>query len=534
MGSLLTADAAMGMSAQSKHIIGLIVFDVPMHAPAHHYPARSWKRNGKPIRRHSAVGLFLFTVRATSKLPTNTTKPSLHTRKAHSFRIGNHPHLHPSSPLPSTPLHRLQKTGHSEYVVFLNSSSLAAMLTPLHKPRIWLRSAAHWVSCTTGHCMTRCTCCSTPCTHIPPPMPLQQVEESHEYEEYDRSDRQSLPISAADVKPSMDISTFHNSRTGGHGTGDDLKPSRLSSEFHSANMLTFSYDPSSHIASTPPTLPEIQMAQCSFSPVDYNSPVTPSPCDPSFDTSVHPAVQEPLLLGHASPEENGSLDRVTLFLNLANDPTIERIITPRLALTTAEYYAYQLEKHVLVILTDMSLYADVLREVSAAREEVPGCRGYPGYMYNDLSTIYECAGRVEGCNGSITQILILTMPNNGLLRYHSPDSRFDWYAKYAIGRDAAAMKAVVGEEALSPEDKLALEFLDRYEKQFVGQGAYESHMIFESLDLAWSLLRIFPKEQLNRISPKIIAEYYRRRPQKKATTSTSAPELKEGKLMDDE
>jgi len=113
-------------------------------------------------------------------------------------------------------------------------------------------------------------------------------------------------------------------------------------------------------------------------------------------------------------EENGSLDRVTLFLNLANDPTIERIITPRLALTTAEYYAYQLEKHVLVILTDMSSYADALREVSAAREEVPGRRGYPGYMYTDLSTIYERAGRVEGRNGSITQIPILTMPNDDI------------------------------------------------------------------------------------------------------------------------
>lgn len=133
-------------------------------------------------------------------------------------------------------------------------------------------------------------------------------------------------------------------------------------------------------------------------------------------------------------EENGSLDRVTLFLNLANDPTIERIITPRLALATAEYYAYQLEKHVLVILTDMSSYADALREargfnmclvsartlalvilqVSAAREEVPGRRGYPGYMYTDLSTIYERAGRVEGRNGSITQIPILTMPNDGM------------------------------------------------------------------------------------------------------------------------
>jgi V-type H+-transporting ATPase subunit B len=123
-------------------------------------------------------------------------------------------------------------------------------------------------------------------------------------------------------------------------------------------------------------------------------------------------------------EENGSLERVTLFLNLANDPTypfksryinrrIERIITPRLALTTAEYLAYQTEKHVLVILTDMSSYADALREVSAAREEVPGRRGYPGYMYTDLSTIYERAGRVEGRNGSITQIPILTMPNDG-------------------------------------------------------------------------------------------------------------------------
>ncbi len=112
-------------------------------------------------------------------------------------------------------------------------------------------------------------------------------------------------------------------------------------------------------------------------------------------------------------EENGSMERVTLFLNLANDPTIERIITPRLALTTAEYYAYQLEKHVLVILTDLSAYCDALREVSAAREEVPGRRGYPGYMYTDLSTIYERAGRVEGRNGSITQIPILTMPNDG-------------------------------------------------------------------------------------------------------------------------
>lgn len=135
-------------------------------------------------------------------------------------------------------------------------------------------------------------------------------------------------------------------------------------------------------------------------------------------------------------EENGSMEKVTLFLNLANDPTyvstrealmgtiinrrsIERIITPRLALTTAEYYAYQLEKHVLVILTDLTAYCDALREVSAAREEVPGRRGYPGYMYTDLSTIYERAGRVEGRNGSITQIPILTMPNDGMVTCYS-------------------------------------------------------------------------------------------------------------------
>ena len=112
-------------------------------------------------------------------------------------------------------------------------------------------------------------------------------------------------------------------------------------------------------------------------------------------------------------QENGSMDNVCLFLNLANDPTIERIITPRLALTAAEFLAYQCEKHVLVILTDMSSYAEALREVSAAREEVPGRRGFPGYMYTDLATIYERAGRVEGRNGSITQIPILTMPNDG-------------------------------------------------------------------------------------------------------------------------
>ncbi|KAG4304868.1 hypothetical protein PORY_001543 [Pneumocystis oryctolagi] len=272
-------------------------------------------------------------------------------------------------------------------------------------------------------------------------------------------------------------------------------------------------------------------------------------------------------------EENGSLERVTLFLNLASDPTIERIITPRLALTTAEYYAYQTEKHVLVILTDMTSYADALREVSAAREEVPGRRGYPGYMYTDLSTIYERAGRVEGRNGSITQIPILTMPNDdithpipdltgyitegqifidrqlhnrqiyppinvlpslsrlmksavgeGFTRKDHPEVSNQLYANYAMGKDAAAMKAVVGEDAISDEDRLSLEFLEKFEKHFISQGPYECRTIEESLDIAWSLLRIFPREQLTRISEDIIKEFYPRTFTKKKNTTTENSE----------
>jgi V-type H+-transporting ATPase subunit B len=258
-------------------------------------------------------------------------------------------------------------------------------------------------------------------------------------------------------------------------------------------------------------------------------------------------------------EENGSMDKTVLFLNLANDPTIERIITPRIALTTAEYLAYECGKHVLVILTDMSSYADALREVSAAREEVPGRRGYPGYMYTDLATIYERAGRIEGRKGSITQLPILTMPNDdithpipdltgyitegqvyvdrqlhnrqiyppinvlpslsrlmksaigeGMTRKDHSEVSNQLYANYAIGRDVQAMKAVVGEEALSSEDLLYLEFLDKFESKFVNQGPYEARTIFQSLDLAWTLLRIFPRELLRRITSKTLDEFYDR------------------------
>lgn len=256
-------------------------------------------------------------------------------------------------------------------------------------------------------------------------------------------------------------------------------------------------------------------------------------------------------------EENGSMDRTVLFLNLANDPTIERIITPRIALTTAEYLAYDCGMHVLVILTDMSSYADALREISAAREEVPGRRGYPGYMYTDLATIYERAGRIEGRPGSITQLPILSMPNDdithpipdltgyitegqvyvdrqlhnrqvyppinalpslsrlmksaigeGMTRRDHSEVSNQLYANYAIGKDVQAMKAVVGEEALSPEDLLYLEFLDKFEGKFVNQGLYENRTIFESLDLAWSLLRMFPREMLRRITAKTLDEFY--------------------------
>ncbi|WVF67428.1 hypothetical protein IAT40_002184 [Kwoniella sp. CBS 6097] len=239
-------------------------------------------------------------------------------------------------------------------------------------------------------------------------------------------------------------------------------------------------------------------------------------------------------------EESGSISNSTLFVNLASDPT----------------------------------YADALREVSAAREEVPGRRGYPGYLYTDLSTLYERAGRVEGRNGSITQVPILTMPNDDithpipdltegqifvdrqlynrqiyppinvlpslsrlmksaigekLTRKDHGDVSNQLYAKYAVGKDAASMKAVVGEEALSADDKLALEFLDRFEKEFVGQGAYEARTIFESLDIAWDLLRIFPKESLNRINPKILAEFYSRKTTEK---KEAVKDKKEENLID--
>jgi len=258
-------------------------------------------------------------------------------------------------------------------------------------------------------------------------------------------------------------------------------------------------------------------------------------------------------------EENGSSENTVLFMNVANDPTIERIVTPRLALTTAEYLAYEREYHVLAIFTDVSSYADALREISAAREEVPGRRGYPGYMYTDLATLYERAGRVEGKAGSITQLPILTMPNDdithpipdltgyitegqvfvsrelnnrqiyppinvlpslsrlmkagigkGMTREDHSSVSDQLYAGYAIGQDTRAIKAVVGEEALNEEDLLYLEFIDKFESRFVAQGPLENRNIFSSLDLAWELLRIFPQDLLKKIPQKMKDVYYPR------------------------
>jgi V/A-type H+-transporting ATPase subunit B len=254
-------------------------------------------------------------------------------------------------------------------------------------------------------------------------------------------------------------------------------------------------------------------------------------------------------------EKSGALDRVVLFLNLADDPAIERIITPRLALTAAEYLAYECDMHLLVILTDMTNYAESLREIGAAREEVPGRRGYPGYLYSDLASIYERAGRIRGRKGTITQMPILSMPNDdmthpvpdlsgyitegqvlldrglhrrgiyppinvgpslsrlmkegigkGLTRRDHKELADQLYYAYARGIDLRNLVAVVGEESLTEEDHRFLQFADEFENRFIKQGRDENRVIFETLDIGWDLLKMFPnpKRELKRISDKIL------------------------------
>lgn len=256
-------------------------------------------------------------------------------------------------------------------------------------------------------------------------------------------------------------------------------------------------------------------------------------------------------------ERTGAIERIVAFMNLADDPAIERIITPRMALTTAEFLAFEYDMHVLVILTDMTNYCEALREISAAREEVPGRRGYPGYMYTDLATNYERAGRIRGKKGSITQIPILSMPDDdithpipdltgyitegqfvlsrdlhrrgiyppvdvlpslsrlmkegigaGRTREDHADVSNQLYAAYAEGRDMRELVAVVGEEALTPRDRKYLEFADEFERRFVTQGRYEERTIDETLDLGWDLLTMFPEGELKRIDPNILKKYH--------------------------
>ncbi len=255
-------------------------------------------------------------------------------------------------------------------------------------------------------------------------------------------------------------------------------------------------------------------------------------------------------------ERTGALERTVLFLNLANDPAIERIVIPRMGLTAAEYLAYDKDMHVLVILTDMTNYCEALREISAAREEVPGRRGYPGYMYTDLATIYERAGRIRGRKGSITQIPILTMPDDDMT-HPIPDltgyitegqivlsrslhhrgiypsinpllslsrlmkegigegrTREDHagvanqlYAAYAEGLRLRDLVAVVGEEALSEEDRILLRFADEFEEKFITQGRDEDRSIEDTLTIAWNLLALLPRTYLKKIDKKYIEKY---------------------------
>jgi V/A-type H+-transporting ATPase subunit B len=255
-------------------------------------------------------------------------------------------------------------------------------------------------------------------------------------------------------------------------------------------------------------------------------------------------------------EESGALGRSVLFLNLSSDPSMERILTPRLALTTAEFLAYEREMHVLVIITDMTNYCEALREIAAAREEVPGRRGYPGYMYTDLASLYERAGKIKGRKGSVTQIPILAMPADDIthpipdltgyitegqivmsrelhrLNIHPPvdvltslsrlmnqgigkgQTREDHrsladqlYATYAQGKDARSLSAIVGEEALSDIDRKYLKVANNFERKFVNQGVDENRSIEQTLNIGWDLLSEIPESELKRIKPEFIAKY---------------------------
>ena len=256
-------------------------------------------------------------------------------------------------------------------------------------------------------------------------------------------------------------------------------------------------------------------------------------------------------------QETGAIDRTVMFVNLANDPAVERIATPRMALTAAEYLAFEKNMHVLVILTDITNYADALREVSAARKEVPGRRGYPGYMYTDLASLYERAGRQKGKSGSITMIPILTMPEDdkthpipdltgyitegqiilsrelyrkgvtppidvlpslsrlkdkgigeGKTRADHANTMNQLFAAYARGKEAKELMTVLGEAALTDMDKLYAQFAEEFERKYVSQGYNTNRDIEETLEIGWKLLSILPRSELKRIKDAFLDEYY--------------------------
>ncbi len=256
-------------------------------------------------------------------------------------------------------------------------------------------------------------------------------------------------------------------------------------------------------------------------------------------------------------KKTGAIDRTVLFINLASDSAIERIATPRMALTAAEYLAFEQDMHVLVIITDITNYAEALREVSAARKEVPGRRGYPGYLYTDLATMYERAGRKQGSNGSITMIPILTMPEDdkthpipdltgyitegqiilsrdlyrkgylppvdvlpslsrlkdkgigdGKTREDHAGVMNQLFSSYARGKDAKELMVVLGEAALTPIDRLYAKFADAFEEKYINQGFYENRTIEETMNIGWELLSILPKSEMKRIKPEFIEKYW--------------------------
>ena len=257
-------------------------------------------------------------------------------------------------------------------------------------------------------------------------------------------------------------------------------------------------------------------------------------------------------------EESGVANHVAMFLNLANDPVVERLITPKVALTAAEYLAFEKNMHILVILTDMTSFAEAMREVSSSKGEIPSRKGYPGYLYSELATLYERAGIVEGVNGSVTQLPILTMPNDdithpipdltgyitegqivldrnlhgqaiyppisvlpslsrlmkdgigkGYTREDHQDLANQLFSAYAKVGEARNLASVIGEDELSPIDKKYLEFGKAFEERYIGQGPNENSTIEETLDLGWELLRILPKEELDRVDTKILDVYYK-------------------------